>query len=145
MMATYLPLPTLSRKTTYDNVMESMYLLAVYRDDLLDLCDYLHQRIQSSPGWADILYRLNCDISATFKKADQDMIYLDMIDAFNMAKKYDAGYSAIPWYFFRAPFICQSVLNRTHPLVRLYDKYEYLFVDIEKSENSILYSPRKLF
>ncbi|OOF81992.1 hypothetical protein BKG92_07690 [Rodentibacter ratti] len=104
MVATYLSLPTLSRKTTYENVMESMYLLAVYRDDLLDLCDYLHQRIQSSPGWTDILYRLNRDISATFKKAEQDMIYLDTIDAFNMAKKYEAGYSAIPWYFFSCPF-----------------------------------------
>ncbi|QIA76802.1 hypothetical protein [Rodentibacter caecimuris] len=145
MMATYLPLPTLSRKTTYENVMESVYLLRIYQNDLLDLRDYLRQRIQSSPGWADILHRLNTEIAVASEKADQDAAYLDTVDAFNMAEKYDAGYCAIPWYFFRAPSLCRRVLNRTHPLVKLYDKYEYLFVDIEKAEGYISYSPRKLF
>ncbi|MCX2960967.1 hypothetical protein PHA51_07585 [Rodentibacter pneumotropicus] len=144
MMATYLPLPTLSRKTTYENVMESVYLLRIYQNDLLDLRDYLRQRIQSSPGWADILHRLNTEIAVASEKAEQDAIYLDSVDAFNMAKKYDED-DVIPWYFFRAPSICRRVLNRTHPLVKLYDKYEYLFVEIEKSEGYISYSPRKLF
>ncbi|OOF53737.1 hypothetical protein [Rodentibacter genomosp. 2] len=144
MMATYLPLPTLSRKTTYENVMESVYLLRIYQYDLLALRDYLRQRIQSSPGWADILHRLNTEIAAASEKATQDAAYLDTVDAFNMAKKYDED-DVIPSYFFRAPSICCSVLNRTHPLVKLYDKYEYLFVDFEKSEGCIYYSPRKLF
>lgn len=144
MMATHLPLSTLSRKTTYENVMESVYLLAVYQDNLMDLRDYLHQRIQSSPGWADILYRLNSDISAVLKKSAQDIIYLHTIDAFNMAIKYDAHYSAIPWYFFSAPSICRSVLNRTHPLVKLYDKYEYLLGGFKYSEGYITYSPKKV-
>ncbi|OOF40243.1 hypothetical protein BKK47_04620 [Rodentibacter mrazii] len=145
MMTTHLPLPTLSRKTTYEDVMESVYLLTVYHCDLIDLRDYLRQRIQSSPGWADILHRLNSEIAVASEKATQDVAYLDTVDAFNMVEKYDMYDSAIPWYFFGMPGICRSVLNRTYPLVKLYDKYEYLFVEIEKSEGCISYSPRKLF
>ncbi|OOF59745.1 hypothetical protein [Rodentibacter myodis] len=145
MMTTHLPLPTLSRKTTYEDVMESIYLLCVYADDLMDLRDYLNQRIQSSPGWVDILSRLNTDIAVALKKATQDIDYLHMVDAFNIVKKYDVYDSPIPWYFFGIPAICRSVLNRTHPLVKLYDKYQYLFVDIEKVGGCTGYSRRKLF
>lgn len=144
MTTTYLPLPTLSR-TTYEDVIESIYLLSVYSADLMDLRDYLHQRTQSSSDWADVLYRLNTDISVALKKSTQDIAYLDTVDAFNVVEKYDVNDSAIPWYFLGMPYICRSVLNRTHPLVKLYDKYQYLFVDIVESGGCTLYIPRKLF
>lgn len=142
-------LPFLSRKTTYDNVIESWYLLCIYECDLEILQSYLHKRIQSSQALAHILSRLNTDLTVAIKKSNQDAKYLNMLDAFNVVditvKDDPAGCAEIPQHFSRAPSICRSVLNRTHPLIKLYDKYRYLFLNIVESDKGTLYIPRNLF
>lgn len=142
-------LPFSSRKTTYDNVMESFYLLCIYESKLKRLQAYLNRRIHSSQSLANILNQLNIDLIVAIKKSTQDVLYLNTLKAFDIVditvKDNPAGRAAIPWYFFRAPSICRSVLNRTHPLIKLYDKYEYLFLDIVESDRGTLYLSRNLF
>ncbi|HHF4335586.1 hypothetical protein [Haemophilus influenzae] len=142
-------LPFSSHKTTYDNVLESFYLLSVYEPDLKILQAYLNRRIQSSQALANILNQLNADLTVAIKKATQDVRYLNAIKAFDIVditvKDNPAGRAVIPWHFFSAPSICSSVLNRTHPLIKLYDKYRYLFLDIVESDRGTLYLSRNLF
>lgn len=146
MAVTYLPLSALSR-TTYEDVGSSLFLLHIYRDDLLKLQRYLNTRIQHSPEYAEIssICRLSADITIVTEKATQDFIYLSQAETSCIGKDGDVVDVFVPWYFLHTLFICRAVLMRTHPLVKLYDKYQHLFVDIERSDGCTAYSSRTLF
>ncbi|WP_208937180.1 hypothetical protein [[Haemophilus] ducreyi] len=57
----------------------------------------------------------------------------------------NCGDFKLPWCFIKARLIYRQVNRGTHPVIRLYRQYEYLFCSVERTLHCTSYLARRLF
>lgn len=148
MKAIQLYLPTLFRsgRLTYEHIDDARGLLGFYVANLMQLEDYLLTRADHSTALSTVssIDRLLAKLNDVLNNGLHDIAQLTEV----ICNCPDLTYCRdvrLPWRFIQARLIYRQVSHGTHPVIRLYRQYEYLFCHIERSASSTLYRCRHLF